>query len=85
MSNWIGLPLSSAPLPIMWNDVAACIACCTLALRPATEVLDPVAGALDPRDGVPLVLELQAAITVTQAMAAAMPRCLRIPSRRCAG
>jgi hypothetical protein len=96
MSNWIGLPLSW-PLPTMWNDVAACIACSTFALRSATEVLDPLAGTLDPEvldplpgapdpfDGEPFVLVLQAAITAAQAMAAATLRCLRMLSLRCAG
>jgi hypothetical protein len=65
----------------MWNDVAACIACCTLALRSATEVLDALVGTLDPLTGEPLVLELQAAITAAHPMAAAMLGALRIASR----
>jgi hypothetical protein len=74
----------------MWKDVAAFIACSTLALSWAGEVLDPLLavlleplldplpGPLDPFTGVPLVLELQAAITVAAAMAAATLRGLRI-------
>jgi hypothetical protein len=82
MSNRIGLPLLVA-LPTMWNDVAAFIACCTLALRSAVEVLDPPPDALDPLDpldpldGEPFVLELQAAIIVAPAIAAATPRYFR--------
>jgi hypothetical protein len=69
----------------MWNDVAACIACSTLAFRSPTEVLDLLLGALDAVDGDPLVLELHAAITAAQAMAAATLRCLRMLWLRSAG
>src|SRR5262245_10674621 len=89
MSNRIGLPLSSTALPTMWNDVAASIACSTLAFRSATEVLDPppgvlgpLLGVLDPLDGEPLVLVLHAAISAAQARAAATLRCLRRLSPR---
>jgi hypothetical protein len=74
----------------MWKDVAAFIACSTLALSWAGEVPDRLLGVLleplldalprplDPFTGVPLVLELQAAITAAAAIAVATLRGLRI-------